>query len=161
MSEILVHSAPVNAFVIVSGVDTEIVVEFKVQLTFPVSATRVETTVNVDKKLASTFSEQAKEQIHISSSATVAQWRRVARLACIAIDENELFELCTQLNSIMSFVSQLSLVNVEGVEPMTSVMPMEMKKRADVVTDGGIRDDVLKNAPATEDGFFLVPKVVE
>ena len=52
-------------------------------------------------------------------------------------------------------------MNVEGVEPMTSVTPMEMKKRADVVTDGGIADDVLKNAPATEDDFFLVPKVVE
>ena len=61
----------------------------------------------------------------------------------------------------MAFVEQLSEVNVEGVEPMTSVTPMEMKKRPDVVTDGGIADDIVRNAPATEDHFFLVPKVVE
>jgi aspartyl-tRNA(Asn)/glutamyl-tRNA(Gln) amidotransferase subunit C len=58
-------------------------------------------------------------------------------------------------------VEQLSEVDVEGVEPMTSVTPMEMKKRPDVVTDGGIPDDVIKNAPAAQDGFFVVPKVVE
>ena len=58
-------------------------------------------------------------------------------------------------------MEQLSEVDVEGVEPMTSVTPMEMKKRPDVVTDGGIPDDVIKNAPAAEDGFFVVPKVVE
>jgi len=58
-------------------------------------------------------------------------------------------------------VEQLSEVNVEGVEPMTSVMPMDMKKRPDVVTDGGIPDDIIKNAPMTEDHFFVVPKVVE
>jgi aspartyl-tRNA(Asn)/glutamyl-tRNA(Gln) amidotransferase subunit C len=55
----------------------------------------------------------------------------------------------------------LSYVNVDGVEPMTSVTPMEMKKRPDIVNDGGIADEVVKNAPATEDHFFLVPKVVE
>ncbi|HEX9468451.1 MAG TPA: Asp-tRNA(Asn)/Glu-tRNA(Gln) amidotransferase subunit GatC, partial [Bradyrhizobium sp.] len=59
------------------------------------------------------------------------------------------------------FVEQLSEVNVEGVEPMTSVTPMAMKKRPDVVTDGEIADDIVRNAPATEDHFFLVPKVVE
>jgi aspartyl-tRNA(Asn)/glutamyl-tRNA(Gln) amidotransferase subunit C len=58
-------------------------------------------------------------------------------------------------------VEQLSEVDVEGVEPMTSVTPMDMKKRQDVVTDGGIPDDVIKNAPAAQDGFFVVPKVVE
>ena len=66
-----------------------------------------------------------------------------------------------ELNAILAFVEQLSEVNVEGVEPMTSVTPMEMKKRPDVVTDGGIPDDIVKNAPATEDHFFVVPKVVE
>ena len=66
-----------------------------------------------------------------------------------------------ELNAILAFVEQLSEVDVEGVEPMTSVMPMEMKKRPDVVTDGGIPDDIVKNAPATEDHFFMVPKVVE
>jgi aspartyl-tRNA(Asn)/glutamyl-tRNA(Gln) amidotransferase subunit C len=62
---------------------------------------------------------------------------------------------------MLAFVEQLEEVDVEGVEPMTSVTPMEMKKRPDVVNDGGIPDDIIKNAPATEDHFFLVPKVVE
>ncbi len=62
---------------------------------------------------------------------------------------------------ILAFVEQLSEVDVEGVEPMTSVSPMAMKKRPDEVTDGGIPDDILKNAPAAQDGFFVVPKVVE
>ena len=87
--------------------------------------------------------------------------RRIAHLARIAVAEEEVERLRDELNAILGFVEQLREVNVEGVEPMTSVTPMAMKKRADVVTDGGIRDDVLKNAPATEDGFFLVPKVVE
>jgi aspartyl-tRNA(Asn)/glutamyl-tRNA(Gln) amidotransferase subunit C len=87
--------------------------------------------------------------------------RRIAHLARIAVAEDEVEHLRGELNAILAFVEQLSAVNVDGVEPMTSVIPMEMKKRADRVTDGGIRDDVLKNAPATEEGFFLVPKVVE
>jgi aspartyl-tRNA(Asn)/glutamyl-tRNA(Gln) amidotransferase subunit C len=87
--------------------------------------------------------------------------RRIAHLARIAVAEEEVERLRDELNAILGFVEQLREVNVEGVEPMTSVTPMAMKKRVDVVTDGGIRDDVLKNAPATEDGFFLVPKVVE
>jgi len=62
---------------------------------------------------------------------------------------------------MLAFVEQLSEVDVEGVEPMTSVTPMEMKKRSDVVNDGEIADDIVRNAPATEDRFFLVPKVVE
>ena len=62
---------------------------------------------------------------------------------------------------MLAFVEQLSEVNVDGVEPMTSVTPMEMKKRADIVNDGDIADDVVANAPVTEDHFFLVPKVVE
>jgi aspartyl-tRNA(Asn)/glutamyl-tRNA(Gln) amidotransferase subunit C len=66
-----------------------------------------------------------------------------------------------ELNAMLAFVEQLEEVDVEGVEPMTSVTPMEMKKRPDVVNDGGIPDDIIKNAPATEDHFFLVPKVVE
>jgi len=69
--------------------------------------------------------------------------------------------LAGELNAMLAFVEQLSEVNVEGVEPMTSVMPMEMKKRQDAVNDGEIADDIVKNAPATEGHFFLVPKVVE
>ena len=91
-------------------------------------------------------------------SATV---RRIAHLARIAVAEDEVEHLKNELNGILAFVEQLSEVNVEGVEPMTSVTPMAMKKREDVVTDGGIADDIVKNAPATEDHFFLVPKVVE
>ncbi len=62
---------------------------------------------------------------------------------------------------MLAFVEQLDEVNVEGVEPMTSVTPMAMKKREDVITDGGIAEAIVANAPATEDHFFLVPKVVE
>src|SRR5215470_17396958 len=87
--------------------------------------------------------------------------RRIAHLARIAIAEDEVEHLKGELNSILAFVDQLSEVNVDGVGPMTSVTPMEMKKRQDVVTDGGIPDDIVKNAPAAEDHFFVVPKVVE
>ena len=87
--------------------------------------------------------------------------RRIAQLARIAVTDAEVPHLQGELNAMLAFVEQLSEVNVEGVEPMTSVMPMAMKKRTDVVTDGEIADDILKNAPATEDHFFLVPKVVE
>jgi len=87
--------------------------------------------------------------------------RRIAHLARIAVAENEIEHLQGELNTILAFVEQLNEVNVEGVEPMTSVTPMAMKKRADAVTDGGIAQDVIKNAPLSEDNFFLVPKVVE
>ncbi len=87
--------------------------------------------------------------------------RRIAHLARIAVTEAEVPHLQGELNAMLAFVEQLSEVNVEGVEPMTSVMPMAMKKRPDVVDDGGIADDIVRNAPATEDHFFLVPKVVE
>ena len=87
--------------------------------------------------------------------------RRIARLARIAVAEEEVPQLQEELSAFLSFVEQLAEVDVSGIEPMTSVTPMQMKKREDKVTDGGIRNDVLRNAPATEDGFFLVPKVVE
>ena len=87
--------------------------------------------------------------------------RRIAHLARSAIKEEEVEHLKGELNAILAFVEQLSEVKVEGVEPMTSVTPMAMKKRADVVTDGGIAEDIVRNAPATEADFFLVPKVVE
>ena len=87
--------------------------------------------------------------------------RRIAHLARIAVDEDEIEHLGNELNSILAFVEQLSEVNVEGVEPMTSVTPMTMRKRLDVVTDGGVPEDIVKNAPMSEDNYFLVPKVVE
>ena len=87
--------------------------------------------------------------------------RRVAHLARIAVADNEVGPLQGELNAILAFVEQLAEVNVEGVEPMTSVTPMAMKMRADAVTDGGIPDAIMQNAPAREDHFFLVPKVVD
>jgi aspartyl-tRNA(Asn)/glutamyl-tRNA(Gln) amidotransferase subunit C len=94
-------------------------------------------------------------------SVDAATVRRIAHLARIAVADEEVEHLKGELNAMLAFVEQLSEVDVDGVEPMTSVTPMAMKRRADVVTDGNIRDDVLANAPSTEDGFFLVPKVVE
>ena len=87
--------------------------------------------------------------------------RRIAHLARIAVAEEEIEHLRGELNAILDFVEQLREVDVEGVEPMTSVTPMVMKKRSDVVTDGNNADAVLRNAPATEHNYFLVPKVVE
>ncbi len=87
--------------------------------------------------------------------------KRVARLARIAVSEEEATVMAGKLNSILGFVEQLNEVDVSGVEPMTSVIPMEMKKRADAVTDGNKAADIVANAPATEESFFLVPKVVE
>ena len=94
-------------------------------------------------------------------SVDAATVRRIAHLARIAVAEDEVEHLRGELNAILAFVEQLSEVDVEGIEPMTSVIPMEMKKRPDEVADGGIPDDILKNAPAAQDGFFVVPKVVE
>jgi aspartyl-tRNA(Asn)/glutamyl-tRNA(Gln) amidotransferase subunit C len=87
--------------------------------------------------------------------------RRIAHLARIAVADDEVEHLQGELNAILAFVEQLSEANCEGVEPMTSVTPMAMKKREDKVTDGGIAEDVLRNAPAREGSYFLVPKVVE
>ena len=87
--------------------------------------------------------------------------RRIAHLARIAVQKEEVEHLRGELNAMLAFVEQLGEVNVDGVEPMTSVTPMRMKMREDVVNDGGIADDIVKNAPATDDHYFLVPKVVE
>ena len=87
--------------------------------------------------------------------------RRVARLARIAVEERELEPLAGELNSILDWVEQLNEVDVDGVEPMTSVTPMALKRRQDEVTDGDRQGDVLQNAPDAREGFFTVPKVVE
>jgi aspartyl-tRNA(Asn)/glutamyl-tRNA(Gln) amidotransferase subunit C len=87
--------------------------------------------------------------------------KRVARLARIAIDDDSAIKMQSELNNILVFVEQLNEVDVDGVEPMTSVVDMTMKKRADVVNDGGRAEDIIANAPLSEDGFFVVPKVVE
>ncbi|WP_296037942.1 Asp-tRNA(Asn)/Glu-tRNA(Gln) amidotransferase subunit GatC [uncultured Agrobacterium sp.] len=94
-------------------------------------------------------------------SVDLATVKRVARLSRIAVSEEEANTMLGQLNGILGFVEQLSEVNVDGVEPMTSVTPVAMKKRADAVNDGNKADDIVANAPATERNFFMVPKVVE
>jgi aspartyl-tRNA(Asn)/glutamyl-tRNA(Gln) amidotransferase subunit C len=87
--------------------------------------------------------------------------RRIARLARIKITDTEAKGLEKELTGIMQWVEQLGEVNTDNVEPMTRVVPIALKKRTDKVTDGEKADDVTRNAPMTEDHFFVVPKVVE
>ena len=87
--------------------------------------------------------------------------RRVAKLARIRVEEADLPKLAGELSDILTFMEQLAEVDVAGVEPMTSVTPMRLKRRKDEVTDGSIQDRILKNAPDAREGFFAVPKVVE
>lgn len=94
-------------------------------------------------------------------SVDTAIVRRVARLARIKVTDDEAARMTNELNSILGFVDQLNEVDVEGVEPMTSVVSVKMKRRADVVTDGEDAKAVTMNAPISDDDFFMVPKVVE
>ncbi|KEP70257.1 Asp-tRNA(Asn)/Glu-tRNA(Gln) amidotransferase subunit GatC [Thioclava sp. BHET1] len=87
--------------------------------------------------------------------------RKVAHLARIRVPEDNLPALASELSNILTFMEQLGEVDVDGIEPMTSVTPMRLKRREDVVTDGGYPEKVLKNAPDAREGFFAVPKVVE
>jgi aspartyl-tRNA(Asn)/glutamyl-tRNA(Gln) amidotransferase subunit C len=87
--------------------------------------------------------------------------RRVAKLARIAVPEENLPALAGELSNIITFMEQLNEVNVDGVEPMTSVTPMRLKRRQDGVTDGNMQAKILSNAPDAREGFFAVPKVVE
>ena len=94
-------------------------------------------------------------------SVDQATVRRNAHHARIKDNEAEVPHLQAELNAILAFVEELASVDVEGVEPMTSVLPMAMKKRVDAVTDGDIADKIVANAPVSDDHFFVVPKVVE
>ena len=87
--------------------------------------------------------------------------RRIAKLARLALEEDRVEPMERELNGILAWVEQLQEVNVEGVEPMTSVVAQKLKMRDDVVTDGGMAAAVVANAPSSEDNFFVVPKVVE
>ncbi|AVW90367.1 Asp-tRNA(Asn)/Glu-tRNA(Gln) amidotransferase subunit GatC [Celeribacter baekdonensis] len=87
--------------------------------------------------------------------------RRVAKLARIRVEEDALPALAQEFNAVLGFIEQLSEVDVEGVEPMTSVTPQRLKRRVDEVTDGNMQEKILKNAPDAREGFFAVPKVVE
>lgn len=94
-------------------------------------------------------------------SVDAAIVKRVAHLARIKVSDEEAEAFRSELNAILGFVEQLNEVDVTGVEPMTSVLPMAMKRRSDVVTDGGKAEEILANAPEPQDGYFAVPKVVE
>jgi aspartyl-tRNA(Asn)/glutamyl-tRNA(Gln) amidotransferase subunit C len=94
-------------------------------------------------------------------SVDAATVKRIGRLARIRVEEDEVERYQGEINAILGFVEQLDEVNVEGIEPMTSVTPMQLRRRDDVVTDGGYPEKVVANAPLTEDNFFMVPKVIE
>ena len=94
-------------------------------------------------------------------SVTPEQVRHIARLARIAMSDEEIAALAPELNNILDWVEQLGEVDTEGVEPLTAVIDQKLRLREDVVTDGDCRDAVLANAPAAEHGFFAVPKVIE
>lgn len=94
-------------------------------------------------------------------SVTNEQVRHIARLARIATSDAELERLLPELNNILGWVEQLGEVNTDGIEPLTAVIDQKLRLRDDQVTDGGIRDDVLANAPDAQHGFFAVPKVIE
>ncbi|KAB2716946.1 Asp-tRNA(Asn)/Glu-tRNA(Gln) amidotransferase subunit GatC [Brucella intermedia] len=94
-------------------------------------------------------------------SVDISTVKRVAHLARIAVSDDDAERMTGELNAILGFVEQLNEVDVDGIEPMTSVTPMDMRMREDKVTDGGIAAAVVANAPVKEDNFFVVPKVVE
>ena len=87
--------------------------------------------------------------------------RHIAKLARIAVSDEEVAALAPELSNILGWIEQLQEVDVSGVEPMTTVIPNKLRLREDEVTEGGIRDAILTNAPAAEHGFFAVPKVIE
>ena len=99
------------------------------------------------------------EQSHMSIDKAIV--KHIARLARIEIDEAEMDHLAGELSNILTWVGQLDEVDTEDVPPMTSVVEVKLPRRADVVSDGASRDDALANAPRTESGFFVVPKVLD
>ena len=94
-------------------------------------------------------------------SVDTATVRHIAKLARIAVSDGEVEALVPELNNILGWIEQLQEEDVSGVEPMTAVIPNSLRLREDKVTDGGVRDAVLANAPVAEHGFFAVPKVIE
>jgi len=94
-------------------------------------------------------------------SVDIPTVKKIAGLARIAMSDAEVEALVPEFNKILEWVEQLGEVDVAGVEPMTAVIPNHLRLREDVVTDGGVRDKVLANAPQAEHGFFAVPKVIE
>jgi aspartyl-tRNA(Asn)/glutamyl-tRNA(Gln) amidotransferase subunit C len=94
-------------------------------------------------------------------SVTINEVRHIAKLARIAMSDEELARLEPELNNILGWIEQLAEVDTEGVEPLTAVIEQKLRLRDDVVNDGNCRDEVLANAPDAQHGFFAVPKVIE
>ena len=94
-------------------------------------------------------------------SVTEKEVRHVAKLARLALSEEEIAKMVPELNNILGWVEQLGEVDTSGVEPLTAVIDNHLRLRDDVVNDGNVRDDILKNAPDAQHGFFAVPKVIE
>ena len=94
-------------------------------------------------------------------SVSPEQVRHIAKLARIAMSDDELDRLLPELNNILGWVEQLAEVNTDGVEPLATVVDQKLRLRDDVVNDGNIRDAILANAPESQHGFFAVPKVIE
>lgn len=104
---------------------------------------------------------RADEITELPMSIDIDTARRVASLARIRVEEDALPELAKDFNAVLGFIEQLTEVDVEGIEPMTSVTPQRLKRRVDEITDGNQQAKILKNAPDAREGFFAVPKVVE
>jgi len=96
-----------------------------------------------------------------NSGVTAETVKKIARLSRLHVEEDRLAHLADEMNGILAWIEQLAEVDVEGVEPMTSAVEMAAPMREDVITDGGVRDKVLANAPKTEAGYFVVPRSVE
>ena len=94
-------------------------------------------------------------------SVSPEQVRHIAKLARIAMTDEELGRLLPELNNILGWVEQLGEVNTDGIEPLTAVIDQKLRLREDAITDGDVRDEVLANAPEAQHGFFAVPKVIE
>jgi aspartyl-tRNA(Asn)/glutamyl-tRNA(Gln) amidotransferase subunit C len=94
-------------------------------------------------------------------SVSPEQVRHIAKLARIAMNDEEIERLVPEINNILGWVEQLGEVNTDGVEPLTAVIDQKLRLRDDVVNDGNIRGAVLANAPEAQHGFFAVPKVIE
>ena len=99
--------------------------------------------------------------IRRAMSVSTEQVRHIAKLARIAMSDEEIERLAPELNNILGWVEQLGEVDTNGVEPLTAVIDQKLRLRDDAVTDGDIRDKVLANAPEAQHGFFAVPKVIE
>ncbi len=115
----------------------------------------------INAALYSQYRDKINKAERHSMSVDKKTVKRVAHLARIAVRDDEAERMTKELNVILGFVEQLREVDVSGVEPLTSVIPMALRMREDSVTDGDIAEDIVANAPVTEENFFLVSKVVE